>query len=234
MPASLAVAIRACPQPCIWPSAAIRPCCWRPSASAGVPRGAMAGSSIPACARGRANSIALFGRDGARALFDLAEEAKALVRERVVRHGIACDLKSGSLYVAYKRDDPEWMAAEVDILRNEFGYDTARLLSKAELEERLGSRRYFGAVADTAAGHLHPLNYALGLAAAAEAAGVRICEGSAATLAFAGRGAHGCGPCCGAPYPAGLQRLSRRARAAHCRPHHADLQLHHRHRTPWR
>jgi gamma-glutamylputrescine oxidase len=130
--------------------------------------------------KGPSELIALFGRDGARTLFALAEEAKALVRERVARHGIACDLKSGSLYVAHKRRDPEWMAAEVDILRNEFGYDAARLLSKSGLEERLGSRRYFGAVADANAGHLHPLNYALGLAAAAEAAGVRICEGSAA------------------------------------------------------
>ena len=130
--------------------------------------------------KGPSELMALFGRDGARALFALAEEAKALVRERVAHHAIACDLKPGSLYVAYKRRDPEWMAAEVGILHREFGYDAAQLLNKAELEERLGSRRYFGAVADVNAGHLHPLNYALGLAAAAEAAGARICEGSAA------------------------------------------------------
>ena len=56
----------------------------------------------------------------------------------------------------------------------------AELLDKAALEERLGSRRYHGAIADAGAGHLHPLNYALGLAAAAEAAGARICEKSRA------------------------------------------------------
>lgn len=125
--------------------------------------------------------VALFGRDMAKQMFALAEEARALVRERVARHAIACDLKRGSLYVAHKQRDPEWMAEEVDTFRDVFGYSALRLLSKAELEERLGSRRYFGAIADDGAGHLHPLNYALGLADAAKAAGARICEQSRVT-----------------------------------------------------
>src|SRR5690349_5307719 len=41
--------------------------------------------------------IAMFGRAEAKRLFDLAEEAKAMVRARVARHAIACDLKPGSL-----------------------------------------------------------------------------------------------------------------------------------------
>ena len=102
------------------------------------------------------------------------------MRELVARHAIACDLKQGSLYVAYKRSDPDWMAKEVELLHQDFGYGAAQLLSKAELEQRLGSARYFGAIADKGAGHLHPLNYALGLASAAEAAGVAIHEKSAA------------------------------------------------------
>ena len=130
--------------------------------------------------KGPSELVALFGRNDANRLFQLAEEAKALVRELVARHAIACDLKPGSLYVAYKRSDPDWMAKEVETLREDFGYGAAQLLSKAALEQRLGSRRYFGAIADTGAGHLHPLNYALGLAAAAQAAGVAIHEKSAA------------------------------------------------------
>jgi gamma-glutamylputrescine oxidase len=130
--------------------------------------------------KGPSDLVAMFGREDARRLFQLAEEAKALVRELVARHSIACDLKPGSLYVAYKRGDPDWMAKEVETLSQDFGYEAAQLLSKAELEQRLGSARYFGAIADKGAGHLHPLNYALGLAAAAEAAGVTIHEKSAA------------------------------------------------------
>jgi gamma-glutamylputrescine oxidase len=130
--------------------------------------------------KGPGELVAMFGRDDARQLFGLAEEAKATVRERVRRHAIACDLKSGSLYVAYKRGDPEWMAKEVEVQREVFGYGNSQFLSKKELEARLGSQRYYGAIADTGGGHLHPLNYALGLAAAAEAAGARLCEESAA------------------------------------------------------
>jgi gamma-glutamylputrescine oxidase len=130
--------------------------------------------------KGSGDLIAMFGEAQAKRLFDLAEEAKALVRERVRRHAIACDLKSGSLYVAYKRSDPDWMAGEIEVQREVFGYRQSQLLNKAQLEERLGSQRYFGGIADGGAGHLHPLNYALGLAAAAEAAGARLCEESAA------------------------------------------------------
>src|SRR5512135_236555 len=72
--------------------------------------------------KGPSDLVAMFGREDAKRLFLLAEEAKALVRERVARHGIACDLKRGSLYVAYKRSDPDWMAQEVETLRESFGY----------------------------------------------------------------------------------------------------------------
>lgn len=130
--------------------------------------------------KGPSELIALFGRERARELFAMAEEAKALVRHLIARHAIACDLKPGSLYVAYKKSDPAWMSEEVELLHREFGYSAAELLSKAELEERLGSRRYHGAIADGSAAHLHPLNYTLGLAVAAETAGARICEQSRA------------------------------------------------------
>jgi len=126
--------------------------------------------------KGAGELVSMFGREAAKRFWDLAEEAKATLRERVGRHAIACDLKRGGLYVAYKKTDPTWMAEEVDLAQQLFGYDALELLDKAALEQRLGSQRYHGAIADTGAGHLHPLNYALGLASAAEAAGARICE----------------------------------------------------------
>ena len=42
------------------------------------------------------------GLDDARKLFAIAEEGKALIGERVERHGIACDLKWGYLHAAPK------------------------------------------------------------------------------------------------------------------------------------
>ncbi len=128
--------------------------------------------------KGAGELVSMFGRDAARRFWDLAEEAKATLRQRVSRHAIACDLKSGGLYVAYKKTDPAWMAREVELTAKLFGYGALALLDKPALEERLGSRHYHGAIADAGAGHLHPLNYATGLAGAAEAVGARICEKS--------------------------------------------------------
>jgi gamma-glutamylputrescine oxidase len=51
----------------------------------------------------------------------------------------------------------------------------------------IASERYRGALYDPNAGHIQPLNYTLGLAAAAERRGARIFEGTRA-LAFSGRG----------------------------------------------
>jgi gamma-glutamylputrescine oxidase len=41
---------------------------------------------------------------------------------------------------------------------------------------KLNTERYIGGLRDDRSGHLHPLNYTLGLAAAAEAAGAKIYE----------------------------------------------------------
>ena len=85
--------------------------------------------------KGASELIALFGRDRARQLLAMSDEARALVRALIARHAIACDLKSGSLYVAYKKSDPAWMAEEVELLHKEFGHQAATLLSKAELDQ---------------------------------------------------------------------------------------------------
>ena len=54
----------------------------------------------------------------------------------------------------------------------------ARYVSRDEMAEMLGTRRYFGGLLDRGACHLHPLNYVLGLADAALAADVRLFEHS--------------------------------------------------------
>jgi gamma-glutamylputrescine oxidase len=122
-----------------------------------------------------------FGPGLARQLWDLAEEAKATVRERVGRHAIACDLKPGNLVVAYKASDAGGLARYSDHLRDRYGYEETRAVSREELGGMLGSDIYHGGYLDLGAGHLHPLNYALGLARAAEEAGARLHEASRVT-----------------------------------------------------
>jgi gamma-glutamylputrescine oxidase len=64
----------------------------------------------------------------------------------------------------------------LDELQNKLGYTSVRYVPGEELSALLGTKRYVGALYDSNSGHLHPLNYTLGLAAAAERSGVRIFE----------------------------------------------------------
>jgi gamma-glutamylputrescine oxidase len=126
---------------------------------------------------GQAKIEAQLGREDAQKCFDMAEEAKALIEERISQHQIDCDLTWGYLHVASKprkvRDleemQEEWAR---------YGYFDHRLLSKAELEEKIGTTIYHGALREGHAGHFHPLNYCIGLASAARRAGVEIHEHS--------------------------------------------------------
>lgn len=122
--------------------------------------------------------IRMMGEGDARILWDLGEEAKDRLERRITRHAIACDLTWGYLLAGLK---PRHMAelAELDAeLRGPCGYPHARLMDAAEARAVVDSPRIVGGLYDGRSGHLHPLNYALGLADAALAAGVRIFEGS--------------------------------------------------------
>ena len=127
---------------------------------------------------GQAKIAAQLGSEDARKCFDIAEEAKRLLTGRIETHGIDCDLKWGYLHTITKpsqvRHLREWKE-EWDRL----GYADTEVLSKAEVEERLDTTVYHGALHEGGAGHFHPLNYCLGLARAAVAQGVTIYENSA-------------------------------------------------------
>ena len=129
---------------------------------------------------GQGKIEAQLGRDDARKCFALAEESKVLLKQRIARHKIDCDLRWGYLHTIPKAHQfgelQEWKE-EWDGL----GYTDTSLLGKAELEEKLGTRIYHGALREGGAGHFHPLNYCLGLARAAINAGATIYEGSRVT-----------------------------------------------------
>lgn len=118
----------------------------------------------------------MVGKEDARRLWDLGEEAKAMLAARVERHRIACDLTWGYAYAAVKPRHLRDVDDMVEEMRGRYGYDGVRRLDRAEMEELVASRSYIGGLHDSGSGHLHPLNYALGLADACRAAGVRIFE----------------------------------------------------------
>jgi gamma-glutamylputrescine oxidase len=126
--------------------------------------------------KGAVELIARYGRDRAKTLFDLAEEGRAIIRERVAKHRIRCDLKANTLFVAHRASEAGWMRAEVAALETEFGYRKARFIPREELDEHIGSDAFHAGIADHGGGHLHPLNYAIGLAQAALDAGAQLFE----------------------------------------------------------
>ena len=138
------------------------------------------GQMIPGWRKGAADLVAKFGEAKAKQLFTLALEARDLVRERIAKHAIQCDLRSnGHLTLAAKTRDPNWMREEADVLARVMNYPHARILSRDEAQALVHSQRFHGGLIDEGGGSLHPLNYALGLADAARVAGVQIFEHSA-------------------------------------------------------
>lgn len=119
-----------------------------------------------------------FGRERADALFDLCWRDNR-VKARIAKHGIACDLKHGHLESAWTPKDFGAMQREADHLAGRFGYQT-EVIAGPDMREHIASPLYHGGIYDPHGGHFHPLNYAIGLAQAAEAAGVRFWEGERA------------------------------------------------------
>ena len=127
------------------------------------------------------------GKSHARLLWDLAEDSKALVKHLIERHQIACDYTPGVLHADHRKSFVEESRDYVEHLRLAYGYEDIRFVGPDEIGEHVGSPRYYGGTLDMGAGHLHPLNFALGLGAAAEAAGARLFEETRVT-ALAGKG----------------------------------------------
>lgn len=147
------------------------------------------GQMIPGWRKGAVDLIARYGRDEARRLFELALDARALTLERITRHAIDCSAHvNGHLTLAAKASDIAWMRGEAEALAREMDYPHARVLSREEARAKVAADGFHGGLLDECGGHLHPLNYALGLGQAARAAGVRLYEDSRVLSLDAERG----------------------------------------------
>lgn len=120
----------------------------------------------------------LVGRERARMLWDMTEEAKSIIQERIRRYGISCDYKSGNLLASTRERFLPGMAAEAEHLAKYYDYDRNQMLSREQIRELVDTEAYCGGRLDGGGGHLHPLNYLLGVAEAAESLGAKLYEGS--------------------------------------------------------
>ncbi|UDM17548.1 FAD-binding oxidoreductase [Vogesella sp. XCS3] len=116
------------------------------------------------------------GLAAAQRFWQMSVEAIEIIEQRVRQHQIDCQWTRGFCNVAVK---PAHLAGLQDWQRELadcYSYPYCELWGKERLVAVLGSSRYQGGLFDPLSGHIHPLNYLLGLARAARAAGVQIYE----------------------------------------------------------
>lgn len=120
-----------------------------------------------------------FGPETARKLALMSREGGEIIRSRVARHGIECDLRDGGFFAAFT---PKQMRDFETIKKSceSYGIEGMDMVSKADVARYVDSQRYIGGMIDTRGGHIHPLNLVLGEARASEAFGARIFENSRA------------------------------------------------------
>ncbi|QTF93998.1 FAD-binding oxidoreductase [Halomonas sp. BM-2019] len=118
------------------------------------------------------------GEEAADFVWQLRWRGHRIIRERVARYAIRCDLKPGHLQAA-------WQPSHLAVLRADFEAcqahglgDYVSWLERAQVGELLGTTRYHGALRNDYNLHLHPLNLCLGEARAAAGLGAKVFEGS--------------------------------------------------------
>ena len=140
--------------------------------------GRSGGQAINGFEEGIDEYVKQVGEDKAHKLWNMSLEAIDIIDERIEKYGIQCDWKKGYATLALnERRMDDLIEIEKESHEN-FGYQNMQLWDKAKLKQHLGSDIYVGGLFDSNSGHLHPLNYCLGLAKACVDLGVQIFEQS--------------------------------------------------------
>lgn len=118
-----------------------------------------------------------YGQDTASFVASLVQEGGNIIRERVATYGIECDLKPGNIFTGLTSAHMRELEARRALWAS-YGIHNQDMLDRAQLRKHIGSDSYVGGMIDHTGGHMHPLNLALGEAAAFESLGGVIYEQS--------------------------------------------------------
>lgn len=121
-----------------------------------------------------------YGQDTANFVGGLLQEGAGIIRQFIADYNIQCDLKQGSIFAAFNARQMRELEAK-QILWRTYGMDEHEMLDKNGIREHVGTDQYLGGMLDHSGGHIHPLNLALGEAAALETLGGKIYEQSRVT-----------------------------------------------------
>lgn len=116
------------------------------------------------------------GREQAHRFWDLAQEAKALVKSLITDHAMPVTFYPGVAHACHSAAQMRDTHAYAAKLHRDYGYAHLEPLDATAIRRLIGSTVFHGGEVDRDAGHIHPLNYAIGIAAAAVTAGARLHE----------------------------------------------------------
>ena len=114
-------------------------------------------------------------------VWDMKWRGNDIIRDRIAKYGIDCDLKDGYAEVAVNEKQVEWLDEYVATRKSHNAPETYEIWSRDETREKLGTDAFHGAFVCYRDGHLHPLNLCIGEARAAHELGVKIFEQSVVT-----------------------------------------------------
>ncbi|MDE1169208.1 MAG: FAD-binding oxidoreductase [Pseudomonas sp.] len=122
---------------------------------------------------------ARYGARTAEVLGSMIFEGGDIIRQRIAQYGIECDYRQGGIFAAL---NPKQLRGLAEQKRGweRYGNDQLHMLDANDIAGQIGSDAYVGGLLDKSGGHIHPLNLALGEAAAVIKLGGRIYEQSGA------------------------------------------------------
>ncbi|MBP7369966.1 MAG: FAD-binding oxidoreductase, partial [Arenimonas sp.] len=118
-----------------------------------------------------------YGKAVAEAMGKMAFEGARIIRERVAKYNIQCDLKNGGVYAAKTNKKAKGLHEHKELWEK---YDGLKMqyLEGSDIQKHVKTDEYKAILIDPTGGHIHPLNLALGEATAFESLGGVIYEQS--------------------------------------------------------
>lgn len=117
--------------------------------------------------------ISKYGLADASFMTKVTMEGLGLILNRVSTHEIKCDLKFGHLTAAFNTKQVDELKVEQAAWKK-LGYDDLQILDQRAVQDIVKAKPYVGGLFDPKGAHFHPINYALGIAQAAQKAGLKL------------------------------------------------------------
>lgn len=116
-----------------------------------------------------------YGQDTANFVGGLVTRGNQIIRRLIADYAIDCDLKEKNIFAAFHKNQMRDLEAKKKLWESH-GMNTHEMLDKTAMQSYINSKAYLGGMIDHSGGHIHPLNLALGEAAAIEKNGGHIYE----------------------------------------------------------